>query len=435
MSKSEKKQRRLDTPFFSRTYGGYTRGQEDFISAAIPNPRSAVILDPMAGQGVSLAKFANAGSRVYLGDRNPAALLLANLRDPHLAEERDSLAGWLIEAIDRLAAKRRRNHSPKFVDGWVAPLVASALQDYAKYCGIGMFSNPFEIGSEFWGLDTRARFAAGIAVLAARDIASFRTTDNVTWLKPGGYTRQPRIEVPLRSALARWVEYASSLSEKQKASQKSGTLRVELMDAALGQFGSTPKVNCIVTSPPYANRLDYTKLWAPEIHVLANLCTSSIDRIRHSQIGTPIVAGLHHLEGGVPLLPKSTRDTLKEIKSDKSVYSENYYYPFFRNYAVTLTSALVHAAARLSPGGRFLVFVRDTVRKDILFSTGDLVRAILLSKRCGLRLEGIERRVIKQHIGFVRKSSSSGLYGLAQQEWWLAFKRPRTSEKNGRSAK
>lgn len=431
MSKREKKQKRLDTPFFSRTYGGYTRGQEEFIASGVTKPSATTILDPMAGQGVTLAKFASAGAKVYLGDRNPAALLLANLRDPRLAEQHAALADWLNSVIDRLASKRRRATATKVVEGWIAPNIATALQDYAKYCGIGMFSNPFEIGSDFWHLDTKARFAAAIAVLAARDIASFRTTDNLTWLKPGGFARQVGIEVSLRSALEKWCDFAI-----RNANVKSpGMLSVELMDAAQGEFSKTPKVNCIITSPPYANRLDYTRLWAPEIHVLANLCTSSIDRIRHSQIGTPVVEGLHHLENEVRLLPKPTRDTLREIKNDPTIYSKNYYYPFFRNYAVTLSRALIHVAARLSPGGTFMVFVRDTVRKDILFSTGDLVRSILVSKQCGLKLETTERRVIKQHIGFVRKSSSRGLYGLAQQEWWLSFRRPRNSEKNGRSAK
>ncbi len=64
--------------------------------------------------------------------------------------------------------------------------------------------------------------------------------------------------------------------------------------------------------------------------------------------------------------------TLQKIKTDKSAYSDNYYYPFFRSYAEDLTTCLKSTAGRLRDNGVMVIFVRDTVRKDILFPTDRL---------------------------------------------------------------
>ena len=68
-----------------------------------------------------------------------------------------------------------------------------------------------------------------------------------------------------------------------------------------------------------------------------------------------------------------------------------------------------------------MVFVRDTVRKDILFPTGQIVCDVL-QDNCGLELVSDTKTIIKGHIGQLRQKAKSGLYGLAQQEWWLAFR-------------
>src|SRR5262249_13411726 len=45
-------------------------------------------------------------------------------------------------------------------------------------------------------------------------------------------------------------------------------LHVAPMNPASNNFGSCPKADLVITSPPYANRLDYTRMWAPELNLL-----------------------------------------------------------------------------------------------------------------------------------------------------------------------
>lgn len=421
------------SPFASRAYGGFTRSQEKFVRDLLGAPSGKTVLDPMAGQAYSLSRLASEGATVYLGDLNPAPLLLASLRDPHLLRVHFDCAAHLSSIIDALARRRRPRPKSKIVVGWIAPEISRDLIEYSQLTGLGLFAKPFSPGSEFLSANPEARFAAAIAVLAARELACFRTTDNVTWLKPGGLLREDRAVAPLRRALETWCTYARGLGDRlQTYSGRRGAIHTAVMDVERNDFGGTPQCRWIVTSPPYANRLDYTRLWAPETEVLATMCEGSAERLQRCQIGTTVVEGRDHEPSLERELPAVVRNALTAIRSDRCEYSDVYYYPFFRNYAISLMRALRNIGPRLKAGGTAVVFVRDTVRKDVLFPTGELVTRVLTSKRVGLRLITSEHRVIRHHIGFLRKSSASGVFGLAQQEWWLAFQH-RCGGANGRA--
>jgi hypothetical protein len=420
------------SPFHSRAYGGFTRGQEDFFRSQLGKPSGQTILDPMAGQGHCISALAREGAKVWLGDIDPAPLLLASLRDPRLIANAAEHCDWFRSVIATLARRRRkRSKTHRFFAGWVTPSISSDLRELGEIIGLGLYSNPFSPKSSFWTTDSRARFATAIVMLAARELACFRATDNLTWLKPGGLVRAARAVDPLRVALNRWADYASD--HTSASTKPSGLVAARLMDAQRGHFADSRKVSWIITSPPYANRLDYSRLWGPELNVLAVIAGGSVERIKADQLGSTVVEGTSATAGLEAALPKVVRAALKDIRNDPTEFSADYYYPFFRNYAVGLSRTLQHLALRLRPDGTLILFVRDTVRKNVLFPTGALVRGTLTSSRCGLRETVVERRVIGSHIGFLRKSSARGLFGLAQQEWWLVFRKPRSYSTNGSS--
>ena len=423
----------IQSPFFSRAYGGYTNAQLQCVRDILGTPKGKTILDPMAGQAFALSQMSWEGANVRLGDINPATLLLASLRDPTLIRSRQYLRQWLSKIIATLAKKRVPRVNAQVVSGWIAPSTAHQLDEYARRLGLGLFANPFTPKSDFWTGDIEARFGAAIAVMAARDIACYRTTDNVTWLRPGGILRARRISDVLRSALDKWVSFANSVAAEYSLDDGStGSIVAEPMNVERGLFGRTKNVSWIITSPPYANRLDYTRMWGPEINVLASMVGANAESLKREQVGTTVVEGIDYSEGEKQL-PRFIRVALQEIQSDQTKYSENYYYPFFRNYAVSLMHSMKHLAERLRVNGTLMVFVRDTVRKDVLFPTGRLITSALTGKSVGLVRLDAEKQIIRQHIGFVRKASSKGVYGLAQQEWWLVFKKPSRSGQNGSS--
>lgn len=408
------------SPFFSRAYGGYTLKQVAFYEEAIGDPKGKRILDPMAGQGFAISKLANRGATVCLGDINPAPLLLAALRDPRIVANRQELTGWLEAIIKKLMAKRRRKPKDVVVADWLSPSIKLDLDELSKIIGIGLFPKMFS--SQFWLNENEIRFAVAIIVLAARKFVCYRKSDNLTWLKPGGIAREVRLGPAIREALTRWNSWADDLGASI-CHRQGGELIVHSMNLENGEIPFKRKFDAIVTSPPYANRLDYTRLWAPETSVISHLCGASIDNIKSTLIGTTCVTGTDEYEKSFRSLPQIVKKSLQEIKLDPTKYSESYYYPFFRNYAVSLMRGMQHASEKLKKHGTMIVIIRDTVRKDVMFPSGELVKSVLTRKNIGLKHVNSEKVVIKGHIGNVRKTATSGVYGMAQLEWWMKFQK------------
>lgn len=405
------------SPFFSRAYGGYTKKQIAFYEAAIPNPLGKRILDPMSGQAFALSSLAMKGADLTLIDVNPAPLLLAGLRDPEVIQDKCELLAWFRNVVEKVMKKRRKKPASLRVDDWLSHEIKLDINEFARQAEIGLF--PQVLTDEFWNSkDHSTRFAVGMLVLAARRFVCYSSSDNLTWFKPGGMLRQVRLGPSLRRAADDWEEWANALELTHP-----GRIVIHSQSIESNGVPGRKKFDFIVTSPPYANRLDYTRLWAPETAVICQLCSLSVDRIRRTAVGTNCVHDTEHYESSVRKLPKSVRTALHEIADDPTKYSRSYYYPFFRNYAISLADSLRNAASYLRKNGQMIVFIRDTVRKNVLFPSGDLVKSVLTSKRVGLKLDDSVKTVIKQHIGNIRPVTTPSVYGMAQLEWWMRFRK------------
>jgi hypothetical protein len=414
-------------PLNPRAYGGYSSEQEKFYREHLMAARPKSILDPMAGQGSLLSDLALEGKDIWLGDANPAPLLLATFRDPEALLQHASLSRRVRSLINRLEFPRgNRKAATEYVGDWLAQPIANGLRNYAGVLGLDSFASPIKYDSSFWSAPLELRFAAALPILAARELTTFKITDNIAWLKPGGLYRGVDLSSSLLNTLDRWVTFASSQAALMLA-RPVGRLSLRRMNPESGIFGDCPAVDAIVTSPPYANRLDYIKLWGPEIAVFSSLWNLDCERqLRWDQIGSTIVR--NRPDAGVEerSLPSSVRKALTAIRTDRHFKaSESYYYPFFRNYALSLTRSLRNVARQLRRNGILIVFVRDTIRKDVLFPTGDLVISTLV-KSLGFAEVAREHTIIRAHIGLRRKQSTTGLYGLAQQEWWFVFRKRST---------
>jgi hypothetical protein len=408
------------SPFYSRAYAGYTLEQEQFYLSQLGAAKWKIVLDPMAGQGFLLAKLALSGAEVWLGDINPALCLLASLRDPAMIRRYKELRTWVEEVIRELPCSRDEGPPAEYVNEWLAPSIRGELQDYREL--FGLTASPFNVSKRFLHQSLRTRFAAALPLLAARDIVCSRSSDNRTWTKPGGLQREMHIVGPISTALNLWAHYAQTLIDTDYSNSNLGRLFTSRMDAANGHFGDAPRADAIITSPPYANRLDYSRMWAPELEIAAAIWSGDTRLIKAGQIGSNVIRGISTNKEDEARLPKGILEVLMAIRNDAESYAaKRYYYPFFRNYAVSLARAVTRLSGQTREDGTLVVFVRDTVRKDILFPTGLLVEQILA--QAGFRSLRKERQIVRRHVGLLRRGSSNGLYGLAQQEWWLSFRR------------
>jgi hypothetical protein len=281
--------------------------------------------------------------------------------------------------------------------------------------------NPFSQDSRVWRLDAEGSLAIGLPLLASRELVAHRSSDNVTWIKQGGLQRVSHVFEPLSTALDNWYVYAKKVSSLVSL---GGELCVEWLDLTRSVSTESNLADVIVTSPPYANRLDYSRLWAPEIEVLCALLGIDSPNLTAQQVGSTVIKGVSEFAEEEVLLPEPVRIVLDTIRQDKiSKASDSYYYPFFRNYAVSLRRAVKNIVNALKPGGQLTMFVRDTARKDIVFPTAGLIEATLQECEGMERLLPTEAHVVRKHIGLRRRREGTGLRGLAQQEWWLVYKK------------
>lgn len=409
--------RKTTSPFYSRNYGGLSPGQIDFLLPYLgttPGP----VLDPMAGQAHYLSRLTWEGRRVWIGDINPGPLLLATLRDPHVLMNAAPLVRWLSAAVDRL---RNATPQPKpaYCEDWIPKGVREQLQSYVHQLRLDSLGDVCQPG--FWEATQKQRFAIAIPLLAARRLTCYTASDNLTWLKKGGLQREYDVYHPLVDALEQWRRYAAE-ALPSIASTK-GALHVQYMNCEDGAFGDCRQPQLIVTSPPYANRLDYTRLWAPEIEMLSSMSGLDSLAVKARQIGTNVILGKSPSKRDLGSLPEFIRDVLNQIREDtRHKASASYYYPFFLNYAVSMTRAFTSLGKELARGGQIVVFVRDTLRKDILFRAGDLVEHVL--RRSGVN-KTVEKRavLIRHHVGLMRQNTQAGIHGLAQREWWIVMKK------------
>jgi hypothetical protein len=291
---------------------------------------------------------------------------------------------------------------------WLRPELRADLALFGEFLG---FRDPSDLPKAFRERQPFRRFAAGICALAARQLTTFRLSDNVTWLRPGGLTAPIALAAALRNALDEWTRWADDIG----LSHPRGSMRLRLAAAAECEDRG---FDAVVTSPPYANRLDYVRMWAPETSVVRALVGEGLDNVGPF-IGTNKVAQIDGSQ--LNALPRSVRSALAHIREHPAWGSSWYYYPFFARYAIDLDATCRHVAAMLRRKGMAVIFGRDTIRKDTLFPTIDVVVHAMRSGSCDIVQR--ERAIIRSHIGNMRVSRDVGLYGKAQREWWLVFRK------------
>lgn len=395
-------------PFFQRAYAGFTSGQQLFYEEMLePGQR---LLDPMGGQAFALSQAASDGRTVSVGDINMAPLLLAQLRSPEVCAEAKDHARWLRSVIAELPVSTEGGGPLDYCDDWLPKSVESEVIEFSRLVGVPAGA-PRTIG--LCALSVRQRVALGMAVFCARELACFRASDNVTWTKPGGLVRRPHIAPVLLDAVDEWLEFAAKQAGRRGVVDPFQANAAELPE-------SIGDADLVVTSPPYANRLDYGRMWGPEVAILSavqQLCVWSAD----SAIGTNVVRGWQTPDMEHSDLPDTVLSALRSISADSAPYSATYYYPFFARYAIALNASIRQSSARVRAGGRMIVFVRDTTRRDTLFPTADIVRHAAVET--GLQPEKESHTIVRRHIGLRRRNAPASVHGLAQREWTLVFKR------------
>lgn len=409
--------RRMVSPFFSRNYGGYSNDQVLFYEKWISKSNPKTIFDPMSGQGYLLSKQVYSGRSIILGDLNPVAIMLASLRNPEYCSRSEFLYHEANKFLDMFEAEKCfENSKNSYCDEIVSEPTKNFLLNYRARL-LDEYHSDVTLDNRFWSLPLIYRFLLTLPILSSRRITNFRKSDNSTWLMSGSLIRFDNPLVEMRRSLLDWYQFAQSLD------YTAHSLTTLFFNATSENdyISLEDPFDQIITSPPYANRLDYSRYWLPELTVLSYISEFKVDKYKRDVIGSNIVS--KKKVKNTELLNKQTIEELELIKQDGNHGSSSYYYPYFRNYATELSYSLKLMHQYLADSGKIILFIRDTRRKDVLLSTKNIVDHVL-SEMLGCELLDFSLKVIRNHPGKKQsKKNQTSLIGDAQREWWLVYEK------------
>lgn len=429
LSLGQQKPANTTSPFYSRIYAGYSKNQLSCIVENIAQSGGKLpIFDPMAGQAFALSTLSWFGHDVRINDINPAPLLLAWLRSGQVFSKFSQYAStyskWLKSKSTQLdSLHSEQNGKISFVTSWLSESMSAQLKLYGHLATDR--DSDFSL-REFGSIDPDILFRLAMVVLAARRITCYMLSDNRTWLKPGGLVNKPPLSQALQeelTVLSKCKLLDDFYSRVGLFGHCHGSVQISNSDITSNELGIIQEECIGITSPPYANRLDYSIMWAPELQVISS-ALPKIDQqlIRDNQIGTTRIKDNNNFSE-LTNLPHATQEELTQIRDSKAYASKSYYFPFFYQFAIDLKTGIENSIKSAPNATRWLIFIRDTARKDVLFSAHGICESVM--QESGYHRQSVDDlQIIRSHIGLLRRSRSrSTIHGFAQREWWLSFER------------
>ena len=135
--------------------------------------------------------------------------------------------------------------------------------------------------------------------------------------------------------------------------------------------------DAVLTSPPYATRIDYVKGTLPELAVLG-ADEAFLTALRSETTGSPVVKG-HSGKPAEPLASKFGLSILDQITIHPSKGSRDYYFPWMHSYLSSLQTGLSETSRTVGPTGTICIVVQDSYYKELHIDLQRIVTEMLHS--------------------------------------------------------
>ena len=360
-------------PFAAR----FPHGLAGYFINALTRP-GATVLDPMCGSGITLLEGWLAGRSVTGVDLDPLARRQSAARTTALDPQavRDAGRAALQRAADLYAGS-----SPTDPLSAVRDDMDAATQDFLDY---------------WFFTETQQELAALILAIRAEPDAGLRNLLEVIFsativTKSGGvsrardlaHTRPHRVadKVPRRPLrlFATLLERAAAAYAGIDADAVGRSL-VIAGDARILPVPSA-SVDGIVTSPPYANALDYMRAHKFSLAWLGDPIPE-LSRLRAQYIGAERLRSRPTDAGALPPSVQSVVDRLADQDAAKS--------RILHRYFCDLAAAIGEMARALRPGAAAVIVVGPSTMRGVLIPTHDCLAAI--AARAGLDVVAVAPR-------------------------------------------
>lgn len=325
-----------------------------------------VVLDPMAGSGTTVVEALLAGRRAVGVDLDPLAVLL--MRVKLVPSEADGAVRWehtssalgdrlVAEAterlrepqcLDALLAQRFDAETKAFLDYWFLPETQREL--LALRLSIERLEHPLARQFALVALSGTIVTKSG-GVSLARDLAHSRPHRDAT--------KRPRSALELFA-----MRFRKNVETVRRLGQRA--FRGNAL-AVVGDARALPladdSVDIIVTSPPYANALDYMRAHKFAL-VWLGMPIRRLTRLRSRYIGAERVASGGSTPRDVGALPEATAAVVREVAERDSRRAR-----VLERYFVEMRAALAEMHRVLRKGRVAVVVVGPSQMRGVSIRT------------------------------------------------------------------
>lgn len=393
----------------SKVYPYYAAFSPDFASAMIrmlcPN-RHMTVLDPWNGSGTTTRAAIDLGHNSIGFDINPSMVVVAraacaspNVAKLVLARTQDLKAGKIGKAAPALASLIP-DDDPFLIWFDRATVARLRVVTSALIAGEG---NSGEILLPSVALLSDRRMRTSVALTSMFSTARmllrpFQTT-NPTWyrIRVKGVER---ISISAGTIIATLQNMVSRRVIHMRMQRSVGKLRISVANSAKLP-SKDAMVDAVVTSPPYATRIDYAIASLPELAVLG-MGMEAIRSLRQSMIGTTMVSHFDPVE--LELLGPTCVSFLNSIAKHQSRASSTYYLPNLAQYFGAIRRSLEEIFRVLRPSGRLAIVVQDSWYKDLRIP----VTKIFVEELTRLGMRSI------QEVRFMKRNTMRSLNGSSR---------------------
>lgn len=359
--------------------------------------KPSVILDPMAGTAPLIPFIETNGHTAYLNDILPLHFFINKAKTYQVFQHYQQCGyDWFFQQL--LCC--------------MTPLEGKVLCMSDKWIDDSILSGLIQAWHATEHYDENSvTLLKALILLCVHPFSSTTRSKNPTWVKYGGVSSSKDLNEIIGESLTRFEEYYRHHYASSNL-KKEGKCIITNQNAA--ELDLLHKVDFILTSPPYCNRIDPIVQYGPENYFLSALGYTIPEE---GLVSTPKVRDYDRLTLDFECLTTKSEyacHLLTHIKNSKIEDDPTYYLKYYTRYFAMLFQVIDKVLSNLSPIGRMYIITQDNIHRGQLIEIDRVLRELLGAK-------GWRSRLIKKW-----ERHHMGLRNVSRQH---AFVKPKHWEK------
>lgn len=318
-------------------------------------PEGGSVLDPFVGSGTTLLVAQESGLYSAGFDLSPVSVLVSRAKtNPY---DPDSLLGCLADVMDASAPP--------------APPVRGAPARLRRAFSAGELRNLLAIRREIELLPNPSREFFLLTLLKTAREFSRAVPD-------GGWFRWAEKRARGGMVRAEFTRLAQEMVEDVRLSPQAGQQAVDVVEGDARTIEDERQFDAVVTSPPYPNRHDYTRVFHIQLLMLG-LSESEILDLRHRTLRSHVEARANGHTMGTYSQPKALSNLLGDWPED----SDRRIPLMLRGYFEDMHISMARAGSALRTGGCAAFVVGNVRHAGRLIPVDEIL--VAMASQVGLR--------------------------------------------------